>query len=429
MLFPTSLLILVACVAIVGRGAHTVVYFRRQKALKEKLGCQPLQNRFVFEYLHGFVLFLESYLSLRRHRFLDNSRERFKLHGATYKTNMLGENVIFTIDPENIKAVLATNFSDYSLGDRRKGALTHIFGYGIITTDAAAWSHFRKLSLRSFSQQALTNLTILDEHVSLLLKLIPGDGSTVDLRPLFFNMMLEITSKTFCGEAISCLDSEGSITAQGFSEAFDDSQRSLRNALYFGRLSLWGPFTTFRRNQEYIHRFMNGITAKATATYKSIDPDYDPLIEKPQWKPGQYGKDVFKDTKDHHIVQAALTQAFLGGRDTTSGLLTNLWFVLARRLDVWKRLQSEIAFLQGEKPTIKQLKEIEYLRWFINEGSLGFPHCGNHLLTVYRVAAISTCSCEPSSSDKGHSTASWRRARWGSSDSGSGGHNCRLPFV
>ena len=75
-----------------------------------------------------------------------------------------------------------------------------------------------------------------------------------------------------------------------------------------------------------------------------------------------------KETEDPDLLRAALTQAFLGGRDTTSGLLTNLWFQLARRPDVWGKLEDEIAFLQGRKPTTEELKQLKYLQWCLNEG-------------------------------------------------------------
>jgi cytochrome P450 len=57
----------------------------------------------------------------------------------------------------------------------------------------------------------------------------------------------------------------------------------------------------------------------------------------------------------------------LAGRDTTASLLTNLWFVLAKRPDVWARLQADVAQLGGEKPTFEQLRDLKYLRALMNE--------------------------------------------------------------
>jgi cytochrome P450 len=57
----------------------------------------------------------------------------------------------------------------------------------------------------------------------------------------------------------------------------------------------------------------------------------------------------------------------LAGRDTTASILGNLWFVLARRPDVWAKLKEEANQLNGEKPTYDQLNTMNYLRYCIDE--------------------------------------------------------------
>ena len=293
MLSYSSFLICVLCLLLLYYVCLEALKRWQQISLRKRYNCQTLPNAFFFERLHGSLLFLESHFHLRKNHFLENSRKRFKQHGVTYKTNMLGEDVVFTIDPENIRTVLATKFSDYSLGDKRKGALSHVFGHGIMTTDGAAWSHFRKLQLPSFSREILSDTRILDGNLTQIISSIPGDGTSFDLQPLFFALLLDTTSMIFCGEPVFCLDAEGSVTASHFSKAFDDSQRSLRNALYFGRLSLWGPFTGFRDNQAYIHSFVNQVVHKVLKNYKKSDDDV-PLSEKPRWIPGQYMRHVIE---------------------------------------------------------------------------------------------------------------------------------------
>jgi hypothetical protein len=47
-----------------------------------------------------------------------------------------------TMDPENIKAILATNFKDFGIGHRLP-VFGPLFGSGIFTTDGAQWEHSR----------------------------------------------------------------------------------------------------------------------------------------------------------------------------------------------------------------------------------------------------------------------------------------------
>lgn len=51
---------------------------------------------------------------------------------STFKTNVLGQIVYFTSDPENIKAMLATQFEDYDLGPARRGNMIRTLGDGIV---------------------------------------------------------------------------------------------------------------------------------------------------------------------------------------------------------------------------------------------------------------------------------------------------------
>lgn len=59
-----------------------------------------------------------------------------KLHGrecATFKTEVMGSTQYFTSDPENIKAMLATQFEDYDLGPARRGNMIRTLGDGIVS--------------------------------------------------------------------------------------------------------------------------------------------------------------------------------------------------------------------------------------------------------------------------------------------------------
>src|SRR5437667_3901248 len=119
-----------------------------------------------------------------------------------------------------------------------------------MTTDGDTWAHYRRLLLPFFSRSQVGNLILLEKHVNNLIGNIPKDGSTIDLQQLFFYLTLDITSEAFCGESTACLTSESSAsTGAQFSKAFDLSQRTVRNCLYFGSLAAWAPFATFRKNR------------------------------------------------------------------------------------------------------------------------------------------------------------------------------------
>ena len=65
-----------------------------------------------------------------------------------------------------------------------------------------------------------------------------------------------------------------------------------------------------------------------------------------------------------------LSAIFFAGRDTTSALLLNLFFILARNLHVWQRLRDEVLQLKSRKPELDELKSMRYLGYCLNEGEL-----------------------------------------------------------
>ena len=57
----------------------------------------------------------------------------------TYGLNLFGSDFYQTFEPKNIQALLATQFSDFALGDLRRQAFYPLLGNGIFTTDGKAW--------------------------------------------------------------------------------------------------------------------------------------------------------------------------------------------------------------------------------------------------------------------------------------------------
>ena len=59
--------------------------------------------------------------------------ELHKRECSTFKAEIMGSDVFFTSEPENIKAMLATQFEDYDLGPARRGNMSRTLGDGIVS--------------------------------------------------------------------------------------------------------------------------------------------------------------------------------------------------------------------------------------------------------------------------------------------------------
>lgn len=115
---------------------------------------------------------------------LELIQERHEAAGYTYQTQTLGSLVINTSEPENIKAILATSFEDYSLGFRQ-AALGPLLGKGVFTTDFKDWEISRALVRPNFIKAQVSDLSLFEKHINTLLAHIPKDGSTINLQDLF----------------------------------------------------------------------------------------------------------------------------------------------------------------------------------------------------------------------------------------------------
>ena len=314
----------------------------------------------------GIGLLVKSYLEIRRKEYLKASQERFFRYGNTYKTNMMGTNAILTIDPENIRTILALNISDYSVGARRANAFVPYLGHGIISVDGDTWMKSRQL-FRAKCGLHQSDLMTMEKHILNLLDAIPRDRSMVDLQQLFFHLTIDIVSEFFCGQSTQCLSPEQrNSSSVKFADAFGQFQCAIRDRMCLGRLATLAPAWTASKDRDCVYKYVDDFIQKVLAVQTSCHSGHTALdrtmgtlnvLSRKSRRPSDHAVGLRED----------VLHMFLGARDTTGSLLSNLWFVLARRPDVWAKLRDEIDVLGGERPSLDQLKGLNYLRWCIKE--------------------------------------------------------------
>jgi cytochrome P450 len=126
----------------------------------------------------------------------------------------------------------------------------------------------------------------------------------------------------------------------------------------------------FDYDQKFVHDFVDYYVRKGLAKRDQL------LSEKSNSeKPGRYVfiDELVRQTTDPIQIRSELLNILLAGRDTTASLLTNVWFILAKRPDIWSKLQAEIATLDGEVPTFEQLKNLKFLKALLNESLRLYP--------------------------------------------------------
>ncbi|KAI4244140.1 MAG: hypothetical protein L6R40_003124 [Gallowayella cf. fulva] len=319
--------------------------------------------------LLGLDITLDSYSNIKNHTYLQRCQERFLQHGTTFKSNSLGANAIYTIDPDNVKTVLAGKFEDYRLGQRREDAFVPLIGHGIFTADGEGWKHSRRLLHPSFTRRQVGDLDVYERHLMNLIRLIPQDGSsTVDLQRLFFDFTMDTGTEIFCGQSSFCLapEKQGPMSTN-FAHAFNQSQRTIADGVALGPLAFATHTPSFNKDRDTVHEFIDHFVRGALDMQSHIESSTSQGSEDESKKQESFLARLAQQVKDPICLRGELLNVMIAGRDTTASLLSNLWFVLANRPDIWTKLQEEIGFLGGQAPTLEQLKNLTYLRHCVNE--------------------------------------------------------------
>lgn len=129
-------------VLVVLYGVRWVTKYLEERRFKKEHGCQPCPRLPQSERIMGLGLLMSQRDAAKKNILLQTSLSRFQTIGHTWSASIFGKEFINTIDPENIKTILATNFDDWGLGKRIE-TFGPLLGEGIFTTDGKQWEHSR----------------------------------------------------------------------------------------------------------------------------------------------------------------------------------------------------------------------------------------------------------------------------------------------
>ncbi|KAL8837179.1 MAG: hypothetical protein Q9170_002641 [Blastenia crenularia] len=348
---------------------------RRRRIIKIHC-CQPVKDNSELnswkDSLFGWTQLPINNKARNERKLLEYSRGRFLRHGNTFHFKIAFTDIYFTAEPENVKAMLATDFKNWHLPDRRKASFSALFGKGIFTSDGAAWQHSRDLLRPNFARAQIADLDSFERHIRHLIEAIPRDGSTVDIQELFFRLTIDSATEFLFGESTNCLAPGASTkNAKEFANAFNRSQEvagdASRNIPLLTNLL---PKPGVKRDIKYVHDFVDHYVQLGLRRQRNRD------IEKSASKGGEryvFLHELVQVIHDPIRLRSELLNILLAGRDSTASLLGNVWFMLARRPDVWAKLRQEVDDLNGKRPTFEQIKNMRYLRYILNETLRLYP--------------------------------------------------------
>ncbi|KAI7971318.1 hypothetical protein EIK77_007372 [Talaromyces pinophilus] len=214
--------------------------------------------------------------------------------------------VIRTTEPQNVQSVFSLDADSFGNRPLRHFAFSPLVGDGVMTLDGARHERARALIRPTFSKTHIENEEAYDLHVQKLIKLLPTDGSTVDLQPLFERLDLDSSTEFIFGESVQSLDEGDSlVSSHRFPAAFDVAQQGM------GARFRMLPFNVLHRDEKFWEACSTIRQFVAESVEKAVARRQDP--KEKTAKSYVLVDNVVQETSDKSEIQDTLMNVFLPG--------------------------------------------------------------------------------------------------------------------
>ncbi|OAA53532.1 Cytochrome P450 [Cordyceps fumosorosea ARSEF 2679] len=358
-------LILSACLSAILL-SRFLPFTRRDRRPTAK-GCLPEPRVFQWDVFFGLDIPISQGRALQQNRYLEWLRD---LHASmprtkTFSVNFGGYRWIYSIEPEILKAVYATNFQDFGVEPIRQ----HPPGFkpfaekGVSTSDGEDWAFSRSLIKPFFERSVYVSTDRVKPFADKFLTFIPEDGETFDIQPLLQRWFLDMTSEFIFGK------SQDSMTHPERAEviwAMADVLRGTRLRAQTYKI-LWAfNWDWWFKAIEKVHGFLNPYIRSTLAE----------LAERQQRV--KEGLPVGEERTDllwsmatmlpeEEALRSQVCIIFVPNNDTTSIFIAHCLYFLARHPDAWRKLREEVTAVGDAPITFELLRNMKYLNGIMNE--------------------------------------------------------------
>jgi cytochrome P450 len=332
-------------------------FYRRARSL----GCGAVPVYPHKDPILGLDLFLQALPHLKSHTVSQWMSKRMRTYGHTHFHRALGEWIILTDEPLNIKGALATNFNDWPIGGPRLAAALPILGpNSVFTSNGQAWHINRAMIRPAFDRNLVSDMECFSRHTWNMVQRIPKDGSTFDMQRLLQDMTMDSATDFLLDHSTGMLTDTPVPGAEAFIKAFQEASDECATKARISPILLKLPNKKLDANITTIRDFVRFYLRKAVA-------EHEQRQERGERRRGYVFLDVLldKDLSEEYLTDQVLS-VLIAGRDTTAMAITVCFWYLAHNPRVVEKLRREI--LSVKEPTWWALRDMKYLNRVIKEG-------------------------------------------------------------
>ncbi|CAF9907115.1 MAG: hypothetical protein HETSPECPRED_007043 [Heterodermia speciosa] len=314
-------------------------------------------------------------------------------YNRTVEFGIGGQRMIFTADPDNIRAVLAAQFGDYGKGEPFHRGWKEFLGDSIFTTDGQQWSESRNLLRPLFMKTRVRDFEVFERHTDKLMSLIEGKGEEVNLskfctsesvlsvRPTFqpYSHRVAWTANALRPYNSFTLDTStdyllgASVNSLGngdnqFATHFDEVQRVQAILAKIGdTFGLFVPRRSFHKGLDFINNYVNLFIERVSSLNASeLDTKEESYT---------FLHALSRYTSSKAVMRDQLVAILLAGRDSTAVTLSFIFHELSANPEILAKLRREILEKIGthKTPSFEDIRNCNYLQKAISETLRIYP--------------------------------------------------------
>ncbi|KAH7333355.1 cytochrome P450 [Rhexocercosporidium sp. MPI-PUGE-AT-0058] len=348
---------LLVSTAIIGAFVAKLVLASANKQMRRtKLGFCPPQ---VSGWLPLSIdLAISGMISLATHQFFEWTRTLFDTYGSTVEVNAMGMKVLLTEDPENIKAIQMTQFSDFPKGELQHKIFAAVLQDSVFATDGEAWINSKKQLSTHLARVRPEEFDETESHYRKVLTQFKT-GKVFDVYDIVDRYQLDLVSCVYMGTSPNSIETG----VQPIRWAMDTLLRTNVFRQWFGELGVLVSEkilcpSAVKQLDLYLDSLASYTLDKPIGDIEKIPQQKRNLVE--HLAVQRLGRKALKDQ---------LIAVILAAKDPTAITIAWACFELARKPDIYAELRKEIIDKIGNTapPDLAQLKSIKMLRAIVQE--------------------------------------------------------------
>ncbi|CAK5281882.1 unnamed protein product [Mycena citricolor] len=199
--------------------------------------------------------------------------------GPVFNIRLLWQDKIFTVYPEHLQIILATDFKNYIKGTDFCFGMNSVLGNGVFNSDGKMWSFHRSMTRPFFSRDRVQDMDIFERHTERTIGLIKtrmAEGHAIDFQDLISRLTMDAATEFLFGSCVDSLSCSLAYPHNVFSPSTQPTQSADDFTAAYNQAMLQ---IAFRQRVGWVWPLFEILGDKTVKPMKVVDRFIDPLIE------------------------------------------------------------------------------------------------------------------------------------------------------